>query len=476
METDKNKVMLSYPNFKWSDWMSRTSWNLHPYNLCILSAMIKDKYDVKIIDGTFDNLSKDQFREIIEREKPGILGISVLTNEYGKAGFIAAELAKEVNPKIKTVIGGVHATSLPEFTINNSNVDYVVMGEGEYVFGELCDFINGRGDLPKKGILYKKDGEIINTGRREFISDLDSLPYPDYTKIDFIKYATRIQREEVGSPRALPFAHTITSRGCPYGCCFCEVETISGKKPRLRSVKNIIGELEWLINDYGIKSIIFDEDNLLIDKKRARDLFKTMIDKKYNLKWNAPSIALFKLDEEMIFLMKESGCQHVDVAIESSIERVLKEIIHKPLSLKHGMKMLKKLREYDIDTVANFIIGFPGETWEEIRQELKFAGELEVDYVKIFIATPLPNTELYEIAKKGKYLVDGFSFDRHLWTDGWIKTPEFEPQNLKILRAYEWDRINFTDPKKRKKIAKMMDITEERLNKIRKETLQRANP
>ncbi len=474
METN-NKVMLSYPNFKWSDWMSRTVWNLHPYNLSILSAMINDRYDVEIVDGTFDDLSKDQFKEIIERKKPGILGISVLTNEYGEAGFVAAKLAKEANPEIKTVFGGVHATSLPEYVIKNSDVDYVVVGEGEYVFGELCDFINKRGDLPKKGILYKKEGKIINTGRGEFISDLDALPYPDYSKIDFMKYATSTQREEVGSPRAWPVAHTVTSRGCPYSCCFCEVETISGKKPRLRSVENIIGELEWLINDYGIKSVMFDDDNLLINKKRAKDLFKTMINKKYNLKWNAPALALFKLDEEMIHLMKESGCQYVDVAIESSNERVLKGIIHKPLNLDHGMKMLKKLKEHNIDTCANFIIGFPGETWEEIRQDLKFAGELDVDYVKIFIATPLPNTELYGIAKKNNCLVEGFDFNRHLWTDGWIKTEEFEPQNLKILRAYEWDRINFIDPARRKKIAKMMNVTEERLNEIRKETLKRAH-
>ena len=475
MKMNNKKITLMYPNFKWADWIDRTSWKTHPYNLGILSATLEDRYDVTLFDGNLNDSSKEDFARMIYETKPGILGISVLTNEYCESGFIAAKIAKETDPSIKVVFGGVHATSLPEFTASNPHVDYVVVGEGEYVLGDLCDFINGKGSFPKKGIAQKKNGKIVNSGRAELIQDLDALPLPSYHKIDFMRYATEIQREEVGGPRAMPYAHTTTSRGCPGGCCFCEVETISGKKPRLRSVESITGELETLIQDYGIKSIMFDDDNLLIDKKRAKTLFKTMIDRGYNLKWNAPALALFRLDEEMIHLMKESGCQYVDVAIESGVERVLKDIIHKPLDLKQGLRMLETLKKYEIDTVANFIVGFPGETWEEIRQNLQFAEEIDVDYVKIAIATPLPNTELYKIAKEKDCLVEGFSFHKHLWTDGWIKTEEFNPQDLKILRAYEWDRINFTNPKKRRKIARMMGVSEARLGEIRKETLRRAH-
>jgi len=471
MKKNVSKIMLMYPNLKWTDWKAGTSWDLHPYNLGILAAMIEDEYEVKIIDGTFDNLSKDQFANIISKEKPDILGISILTNEYGKTGFVASQIAKENHPEVKTVIGGVHATSLPEFTINNPNVDYVVTGEGEYVFRDLCDFLNKKSDLPK-GILYKKNGKIINTGRADFIKDLDKIPYPAYHNVNFMKYATQIQRESIDRPKAIPFARTMTSRGCPYNCCFCEVETLQGKRPRLRSLENVLGEIEWLIKDHGIRAILFDDDNLLINKKRAKNLFKAMIDRKYNLKWNAPALALYQLDEEMIGIMKESGCSYVQVAIESGVQRVLDDIIHKPLNLKHARKMLQKLKEFKIDTSANFIVGFPGETWDEIEETFRFAEDIDVDYVKIALATPLPNTELYRIAREKGYLVDGFHFNQHLWTDGWIETEEFKPQDLKILRAYERDRINFSRPEKREKIAKMMDVTEERLNEIRKEALK----
>lgn len=472
---NNKKILLMYPNFKWAKWMERTLWKIHPYNLGILSATLEDRFDVEIFDCNLDDSTEEDLSEKIAKTNPGILGISVLANEYGEAGFTAARIAKEVDPNIKVIMGGVHATSLPNFVADNPNVDYVVVGEGEKVLRDLCEFILNKGNFPEKGIVFKKNSKLVNLGRADFILDLDKLPFPSYHKIPFMRYATEIQREEVGRPRAMPYAHMITSRGCPCGCCFCEVETIAGEKSRLRSVENILKEIEWLIINYGIKSIVFDDDNLLINKNRAKTLFREMIHRNYGLKWNASALALFKLDEEMIDLMKESGCQYADVAIESGVERVLKDIIHKPLDLERGKKMLIRLRERKIDTVANFIVGFPGETWTEIRENLKFAEEIDVDYVKISIATPLPNTELFRIAQKGGYLVEDFNFNQHLWTDGWIKTNEFEPQDLKILRAFEWDRINFKNITRKKKIAEMTGITEDRLDEIRKDTLKRAH-
>jgi anaerobic magnesium-protoporphyrin IX monomethyl ester cyclase len=268
----------------------------------------------------------------------------------------------------------------------------------------------------------------------------------------------------------------ITSRGCPFRCSFCEAGKISGKNVRLRTVENILNEMIWLKEKYGIKALLFDDDNLVFDKDRAKRLFKQMIAMKIGLKWNAIAMAAYRLDEEMISLMKNSGCQYVNIAIESGVERVLEEIIHKPLKLSQAIEVASLLKKYKIDFAANFIIGFPGETWDEIRGTIKFAEEYDADYTKIFIATPLPNTELYDLALKGGYLNKGFGSDRHLWTDGCIDTEEFRSQDLKILRAYEWDRINFSNYKKRAKIADIMGISLERLEEIRKNTLMRANP
>ncbi len=466
-----------YPNCRWVEsWESKTIWILHPYNLCLLSATIEDRYETIIIDANLENLTKQDFARVIETEKPDIVGISVLTNEYGGSGIIAANIIKSVDHRIKTIIGGVHATSNSDSIIKEDSIDYVAIGEGEFTLGRLCDYITFESNIPSKGIAFKKDGVVINLGRADFIDNLDGLPLPSYNKVDFMKYATAIQRESVDRPRAMPYANIITSRGCPYKCCFCEAGKISGKKPRLRGVENILNEIRWLKYEYGIEGLIFDDDNLIFDKERAKNLFRAMIDEKFNIKWNAIAMAAYKLDEEMISLMKESGCQYVDIAIESGVKRVLEDIIHKPLKLEHAREVSTLLKKHSIDFAANFIIGFPGETWEEIRETIKFAEDFDADYTKIFIATPLPNTELYDLAKKGGYLKKNFDFNRHLWTDGWIDTEEFRSKDLKILRAYEWDRINFSRPEKRKKVADMMGISIDRLNEIRKSTLERANP
>ena len=466
------KVLLAIPNFRWQDWKINTLWNVHPYNICLLSAMIEQEYDVVIVDANIDDFSKEEFIKILEKEKPDVLGLTVLTNEYGQAGHIAAEIIKNVDKSIIVVFGGIYATNSYLSIIGDKNIDYVVVGEGEYIFKNLLGYLNGRNDLPAKGIAYKRDGKIITTPRENFITDLDALPLPSYHKIDFLKYANINPRESVDGPREFPYARVLTSRGCGVGCSFCEVEYIAGKKFRARSPVNVVDEIEWLKNEYGIKSVLFDDDNMLLNRNRAKDIFREMSQRNLDITWNSIATPVFLLDEETLELMREVGCQYLDVAIESAVERVLKEIIHKPIKLEYARKMVKKAKELGIDIAANFIVGFPGERWDEIRQTIKFAESFEADYVKIFIATPLPNTELYQMAKEGGYLREDFTFEDIDWSRGQIETDEFTPQDVAILRAYEWDRINFTDPERRKNIARMMNVTEDELNQIRKRTLR----
>ncbi|MGV8151731.1 MAG: B12-binding domain-containing radical SAM protein [Candidatus Nanoarchaeia archaeon] len=474
MEKVRN-VALMYPNLNWTEGMQRTKWITHPYNLSLIASMIKNNYETRIIDANLENMSEQEFAKCLQKQKVDVLGISTTTNEYSNCAFTSAKIAKETNPNIKVIAGGVSVITDPEPFINNKNIDGIVVGEGEYAFLNLLGYYNKKNELPK-GVWIKENGNKIGEGRVEFIQDLDSLPLPSYELVDFLKYANSVQRESVETPRIMPYARILTSRGCPHNCCFCEVASISGKKVRFRSLESITSEIEWLINDYGIKYITYDDDNLTVDRLRAKKLFKTMIDRKYNLKWGDSAVAIGTFDEEMVSLMKESGCEFLGAAIESGNERVLKDIIHKPLNLKKAKEAIKLIKKYEIDFSVNFILGFPGEKWSDIRETIKFAEEIDPDYVKFFIATPLPRTELYEVAKKGNYLKEGFGFDKHLWTEGSIDTEEFRHQDLKILRAYEWDRINFSSQAKKEKIARMMGVSLERLDEIRKNTLKIANP
>lgn len=446
-------------------------WSLHPYAVCSLAAIIKGSYDVGIVDANIDNLSIEETKGKLADFNPDILGVSVLANAYRKAAFIVCEIAKQINSEMVTVIGGVFATTRPESALSCSYVDYGIMGEGEYVLPELIKFIFcERADPPSEGVILRTKEGLSVSPQRTYIRDLDILPLPDYSLIDYSKYSMHF-RKSVEAPRALPYGKIITSRGCPIGCVFCQVENISGKQTRFKSPSRVIEEIHFLIENYGIKAIEFEDDNFLGKVSRAKKLFRLMIEKDWDLIWNAMNVSVFFLDEEMLDLMKGAKCQYLSMAIESGSPRVLKEIVHKPVKLDHARKMADYARKLGIDTTALFVIGFPGEKWYEIRETIKFAENIGTDYVKFNVATAFPGTKLHTLAVKTNSLDLNFDYDSIEWGMAGISTDEFSADQLTILRAMEWERINFSTPAKCKKIAKMMRLSVEELEKIRKDTI-----
>lgn len=450
------KLLLVVPNFRWCESDKNTLWHYIPYNLCLLASVVKNMCDVSILDAYKDDLTQKEFLRKLKIIKPDMVGITVLFDQYGESGHIAAKLAKKV--KARTAFGGVYATTNWNKVRKDKNVDVVVVGEGEQVIKHIVwDYEKGLFDTP----IYFADK----------IKDLDTLPFPAYDRINYSKYSESAERKSVDSPRDYPFARIMTSRGCPIGCAFCQVETIMGKDFRPRSPRNVLNEIEWLKQAYGVKSLIFDDDNLLFDKNRAKEIFQGMIDRNLVMPWVSIGLAVFKLDNELLDLMRKSGCEYIAVAIESGNKRVLRQIINKPVSFDYAKEMVKYARSLGIYVAANFIVGFPTETWDEIRETLKFAEEIDVDYAKIFHAVPLPHTRLYELCEQEKAFKGN---NRFVWSKGNIETGEFTSDDLTILRAYEWDRINFTNPEKRAKTAMMMGVSEEELSRTRKDTLKNA--
>lgn len=470
------KVALVVPNFYWCDWDENTRWRFIPYNLCLLAAMIEDRYDVKIIDANALNMDEDSFKKKLDEIKPDVVGITVMMDQYSLSGHFAAKLVKEYDKSLKVVLGGVYATMNSEKAIDDPCIDYVVVGEGEYVFRDLLGFFLRENPIPEKGVVYKQNGSIINTGHSDFIKDLDAIPLPAYHLIDFLSYVSTVpKRKSVDAPTAYPYARILTSRGCPYGCGFCQVESISGVKFRSRSIENILNEIQWMKETYNIKTLIFDDDNLYTKKSRTKSLFQSMIDRNLTMPWISISAAAFRMDEELLKIMKASGCEYINMAIESGNERVLKEIVGKPVDLEMARQVVKMARKEGIYVAVNFIIGFPTETWDEIRETIDFAGKLDADYIKIFAFIPLKNTRLYDLAVDTKSLRKNFSQEDIKWSTGQIETKDFSAEDLTILRAYEWDRINFTEPAKRKRTIERMSISEEELLKTRRETISNAN-
>lgn len=466
------KIMLIVPNYLWCDQSTKnTLWHFIPYNLCLLAAVLEqeNKYDITVFDALHSNTSREDFAKLIKTEKPDFVGISVLMDFYGSSAHIAAEIIKNINPTIITCVGGVYATTNSDKVIKDSNIDYVICGEGEIALNQLIKCINDGVDPNSlKGIWYKSEGQVIDGGHSDLIENLDDFPLPAYHLIDYHQYSMKAERKSLDGPAEYPYARILTSRGCPYNCCFCQVDRIAGRKFRPRSAEKVLEEIDWLIKNYNVKSLIFDDDNLLTDRKRAIKIFNGLI--KYKIKWKMIATAAFLLDDELIELMRQSGCIYVDIAIESGCERILHNIINKPLKLDKAISVIDKLKKADIYVAANFIIGFPGETWEEIRKTVAFAEACNADYIKLFNAVPLPGTRLYDLAVQENALVEDFDSNKVNWRNGFIETEEFSARDLAILRAYEWDRINFSTPEKIKKTADMMDITIDELNKTRKES------
>jgi len=465
------RLLLAYPNMRWHKEDSVTLWNLDPTALCLLAATVRDLVEIKILDAQFHNLDRDTFKRQIADYQPDYVGLSLLTSEYEEALYGAARLVKEVNPDITVIAGGVHVTTMPDHVMETCEaIDYCVIGEGEHVLRELIRYLQGTDALPKSGLAYRSGNVIIQ--KQAIVDNLSELPWPAYDLVDFSAYIQKPQRGFTSNqPPAYPYVRMVTTRGCPFGCTFCQVETIAGRRVRTRDPVDVVNELEFLKERYGIRSIVFDEDNILLgENDYARRLFREMSDRKLNLPWIASAFALFLITDDLLALMKESGCVGINVAIESGNERVLKEIIHKPIkNLQAIPDIIARVQAQGIYCIANFIVGFPGETWNEIRETIAFAEQCGADYVKIYAAVPLYRTKLYYLAKEKGLLLCNDEIPKVDWRYGQITSDEWTAKDISILRVYEWDRINFA-PHKIKRLIEITGATEEELNAVRKNT------
>tara|TARA_Y100000310_G_scaffold50196_1_gene46286 strand:+ start:653 stop:2098 length:1446 start_codon:yes stop_codon:yes gene_type:complete len=466
------KIMLALPN---SRWFELRCWHTFPYTLGLLTSVLKDKYEVKILDADIEDLSLEETKKRIAEYSPDIFCISCMSMEYAKSFKEMASIAKSAYPQTKVIIGGIYPTLLPEALMKDENIDYAIIGEGEYRLPKLLDYLENK-NFPIEqmdGLVYRKEEKIITQPVISYIKNLDELPFPCYDNVNLLSYANKANKYcYFLYPKRFPYAYTITSRGCAFNCIFCSSKSVNGPEIRYRSAENVLKEIDWLVKEHKIKDLIFLDDNFYLDRVRAKKILQGLIERNYDLTWKSPNVAVYALDDEILELMKASGCYHIALAIESGTEEVLK-LLRKPLKLSKAREVVKKAKSLGFEVTAMFVIGTPGETWEQIRQTFRFAEELDLDYAAFNIATPLPKTELYKIAKEKNLLPKDFRFD-NLDFKGYgkasITTDEFTPEELQILRAFEWDRINFKNNEKAIKIAQMNGITMEQLNKWRTST------
>lgn len=466
------RITLVIPN---TGWFEKRPWRLLPYAALILTRLLKPHFDFHIIDANGKNYSYLEFRESLKVQNPDIILITSGSVEYFKQTHAAAKISKEVFPSSTVIVGGIYATTLPEEAVKDKNIDWLFLYHAE---GRIVEFLKLllSHDVKAKsfpGIAYLDDEEtqVINPPSH-FIGDISPMVKPDYSLIELEPYLKQETLDyQFNSPVRAGFV--ITSYGCPFNCVFCASRVISGKKVAYRPVEDILEELDFLIKENGVQTITFLDDALLANRSRIISLLNEMIERNYNIQWKAATVSAWHLDDELLDLMKRSGCIQLTISVESGSQRVLKEIIHKPLRLEIIPHVIAQCRKIGIWLGANFVIGFPGETWDEIRQTMKFAETCDFDLVHFHIATPLPKTDLYKIAHEKGYLPKDFSFlDPNFFgfCIGHITTDEFTPYELEVMRSYEWDRINFSTPEKVERVARLYQSDPKRLYEHRKQT------
>jgi anaerobic magnesium-protoporphyrin IX monomethyl ester cyclase len=341
-------------------------------------------YNVEILDMLAESTSYNELETEVRKRQPEIVGITATTFTLIDV-MIAARIVKSVDRGIKVVLGGPHVHIYPEETIRLPEVDYLVLGEGEIPFTELLQNINNPGALKEvKGIVFKNNGKIINTGPRELNNELDTLPFParHLTKIN--KYSSLLAKGGLVTTM-------ITSRGCPYKCSFCYRPHL-GKRFRARSAANVVDEMEQCVN-MGIKEILVYDDTFTIDRRRVMDICNLILKRGLNIIWDIRT-RVDIVDREMLESLKAAGCGRIHYGIESADPEILK-VLQKGVTLPQVESAFKMTKEAGISTLAYFMFGSPTETREQMLNTINFAKRLDPDYCHFSVLTPFPATPIY---------------------------------------------------------------------------------
>ena len=392
-----------------------------PMGLLYVGASLREKgYEVEIIDSPcegYENnishkngyinygLSDESVKDRIKEYKPDIVGITSLFSSQRNNAIHHCDLVKSVDENIPVILGGIHPSLDPLNSIKNNSVDYVIIGEGEYRFLDLLSSLEKNQEPDFDGIAYKADEEVKINPRTKRIENLDALPLPARDLVDMKKYMG------LGVPinpftKESRIGEMITSRGCVFDCIFCPSVQFWNHGIRMRSINSIFEEVDELVNNYGAKEIQFFDDNLTLDKERAKEIFRRLAD--YNISWCTPNGLMAQtLDKEMIGLMAKSGAYQLTFAIESGSERVLKEIVRKKIPEKEKIKeLIDECHNCGLQVHGLFVIGFPGETREEIEQTLNYPKEVGFDSVSFYLANPMLGSRLYYLCKEKGWLRD----------------------------------------------------------------------
>jgi anaerobic magnesium-protoporphyrin IX monomethyl ester cyclase len=436
-------IMPSLDNGYWKKLGKKVGPRSEPLSLLYLATFLNNNgHEAFVLDCAAEGISLDELRLKLEKGNYDVVGVALLTAMYSPAVNIC-KLVKKINPAIKVIVGGSHASLRPKKTVQDEeSIDVVTINEAEFTFLELLDVFNGKGKLEDvQGIAFKdKNGTVVQNKERKKIQDLDVFPIPNRDLINM-----KLYRPSVSYYKRLPAYTMITTRGCPYRCLFCAT---SQSGYRMHSIKRVVKEMKILVEKYGSREILMRDDTFTLNRQRTLDLCSAIIDAGLHKKviWDCITRANL-VDYELLKVMKAAGCWGIHFGVEGGTQKLI-DNIQKDTNLEVFKAAFRDCKKLGIETRGYFMVGLPGSTREDDLATIKFAKELNPDWAQFTITTPYPGTQLFDEAEKwGKFNTDISDWDKYLtwsgygdtelvWTAHGRTSQDVKEMQRKAMRSY----------------------------------------
>lgn len=400
------RILLSSPES--GVWNSRK--HIHMGLGYLAGALLAHGYEVDIWDAAVEE-DIETLNQRLARDPYQVVGISAPTPLIVNA-WEAAATAKSHGAV--TILGGPHLTLMPHESMQKPQVDLVVRGEAEQTIVEIMHALERESGTPTPhlfdpdagwgdilGLSWRDlEGKIHHNPDRPLSGDVDAIPFPAHHLFKIERYTNLNPLTDGLEPEARAYT-IVTSRGCPYKCTYCS-KPITGDTWRGRSVENVIAEWRWLVEDLGATEIGVTDDIWNLDRDRAKDLCRALIDNKLN---HVPWITIHGMkvnntDQELFDLMKAAGCKRVGFGVENGDDWMLRHVIKKGQTVDMVRQAFRWAKKAKLQTMGFFIYGMPGETEESMEKTTKLALELNPDLAHFLMAAPFPGTEMWEILEQ----------------------------------------------------------------------------
>jgi len=384
------KICLVFPTFHYKKFIEKSKIEEEefgvypPLNLaCVASIIEKTNHSVKLIDCQALNLSKQQTLQKIKAYNPDIIGFMLTTYMFSEMLEWIKYTKQNTNTPI--MVGGINMLFYPKETMSHKEIDFGFIGPVIYSLPEFLDCLEKNKDYSKiKGLCFRKNNKLIINKNKEIPDDIEKTPFPARHLLPNEKYFSFVSRRK-------NFTLMLTSRHCPFQCIFCEE---GNTKYFGRTPNHVVNEIEECINRYNIKEIDFFDREFTIDKKRVINICNEILKRNLKFEWTCRS-RVDSINEEMLALMKKSGCRLIFYGLESGSDPILKNL-KKGITVEKIKQTIMLTKKHNIEAFGFFMFGNPGETIQDIRKSIKLAKELDLDYVQFTRTIAKPFSPLHK--------------------------------------------------------------------------------